>query len=206
MISTVDAYFSSGCGRCPLANTPDCKVHTWHKELAALRTILLDCGLTEELKWAHPCYTFQGKNLFLLGAFKEYCTLSFLNGALLQDAHGILQKPGENSQIARLVRFTDVQEIVELEAVLKSYIFEAVEAEKAGLKVRTKTISEHSLPEELQRTFEELPEVQTAFNALTPGRQRGYLLYFSAPKQPKTRYARIEKYTQHILDGKGLQD
>jgi uncharacterized protein YdeI (YjbR/CyaY-like superfamily) len=202
----VDAYFTSGCGRCPLVNTPDCKVHTWQAELRKLRSILLNCGLTEELKWAHPCYTVQGKNIILLGSFKEYCTLSFLKGALLQDTEGILLKPGEDSQVARLLRFTDVQEIIELDSVLKSYIFEAIEVEKAGLKVRLKTISERTIPEELQQKFDELPAFKAAFDALTPGRQRGYLIHFSAPKQSKTRAARVEKCLTKIFDGKGLQD
>jgi uncharacterized protein YdeI (YjbR/CyaY-like superfamily) len=202
----VNSYFSAGCGRCPLVNTPECKVHTWHKELAKLRLILLDCGLKEELKWAHPCYTVQGKNVALLGAFKEYCTVSFLKGALLQDAYGILRKPGENSQSARVLHCTDVEEIIELESVLKAYIFEAIEVEKAGLKVQLKTISERTIPEELQQAFDELPAFKTAFQALTPGRQRGYLLHFSQPKQSKTRASRIEQCMPQIFDGKGLND
>jgi uncharacterized protein YdeI (YjbR/CyaY-like superfamily) len=202
----VDPYFATGCGRCPLGNTPDCKVHRWQKELATLRRIALDCGLKEELKWSHPCYTFQGKNVVMLGAFTDRCTLSFFKGALLRDASDILQKPGENSQAARLIPFTDAQEILELETVLKEYIAEAVEVEKAGLEVKLKTIQEHPIPEELQRVFEERPQAKAAFENLTPGRQRGYLLYFFAPKQTKTRLARIEKSLPRIYEGKGLQD
>lgn len=199
----IEAYFTMGCGRCPLVNTPDCKVHTWQAELEKLRLILLRCGLTEELKWGHPCYTFQRKNIAILGAFKECCTLSFFKGTLLQDTNDILHTPGENSQAARPIRFTDVQEIDERESILKAYIFEAIEVEKAGLNVQLKTISEHAIPQELQQSFE-FPALKAAFESLTPSRQRGYILYFSAPKQSKTRVSRIKKCTQQILRGEGL--
>ncbi|MFC4802674.1 YdeI family protein [Neobacillus sp. GCM10023253] len=201
----VDKYLIDGCMRCPLGATPDCKVNNWPEELEKLRMIVLDCGLTEELKWGVPCYTFQKSNVLIISAFKEYCSLSFFKGALLKDAHRILEKPGENTQAGRLVKFTNVKQIVELEPVLKEYIYEAVEAEKAGLKVNTKKNPE-PIPEELQNKFEDIPALKTAFDALTPGRQRAYILHFSAPKQSKTRVSRIEKYMEKILAGKGLND
>jgi uncharacterized protein YdeI (YjbR/CyaY-like superfamily) len=202
----VDVYFTAGCGRCPLGNTPHCKVHNWREELEKLRSIILACGLTEELKWGVSCYTFQKSNIILLSAFNEYCALSFFKGALLNDANGILKKPGQNTQAARLIRFTNVREIVETEPILKAYIYEAVEAEKAGLKVNFKKITEHIIPEELQNKLDEIPALQTAFDALTPGRQRAYILYFSQPKQSKTRESRVEKCMQQILNGKGLNE
>jgi uncharacterized protein YdeI (YjbR/CyaY-like superfamily) len=202
----VDVYFTAGCGRCPLVNTPECKVHNWDAELAKLREIVLDCGLTEELKWSHPVYTFQKNNVILLGAFKEYCVLNFLKGALLKDAAGILSKPGENTQSARVIRFTDVREIIKLEAIIKAYIYEAVELEKAGLKFEFKETKDFELPEELTVKFAENTAFQTAFFALTPGRQRGYILHFSQPKQSKTRESRVEKCLPQILIGKGLND
>lgn len=201
----VDIYFNAGCGRCPLGNTPQCKVHNWQEELEQLRMIILDCGLTEELKWGVPCYTFQNSNILLLGAFKENCVLSFLKGALLKDADGILSKPGENTQAGRVIRFTNVQEIVEIESILKAYIYEAIEVEKAGLKVEFKQNPE-PVPEELQNKLDEIPALKSAFEALTPGRQRGYILYFSAPKQSKTRESRVERCMQQILNGRGLND
>lgn len=201
----VDVYLTAGCGRCPLGNTPQCKVHKWDAELEKLRAIILDCGLDEELKWGVPCYTFQKSNILLLGAFNESCALSFLKGALLKDADGILSKPGENTQAARVIRFTGVREIIELEAILKTYIHEAVEIEKAGLKVDFKKNPE-PVPEEFQNKLDEIPALQTAFKALTPGRRRAYILYFSQPKQSKTRASRIEKCLPQILSGKGLNE
>ena len=202
----VDVYFTAGCGRCPLVNTPQCKVHNWDTELKTLRTILLDCGLTEELKWSVPVYTFQKSNIVLLSAFNEYCALSFFKGALLNDAKGILIQQTENVQATRQIRFTNVREIVEMEHIIKAYIYEAVEVEKAGLKVNFKETSEFKIPEEFQNKLDEIPVLKTAFEALTPGRQRGYILYFSAPTQSKTREARVEKYMPQILNGKGLND
>lgn len=201
----VDKYLIDGCMRCPLGATPDCKVNNWPEELEKLRMIVLDCGLTEELKWGVPCYTFQKSNVLIISAFKEYCSLNFFKGALLKDAHRILEKPGENTQAGRLVKFTNIKQIVDLEPVLKEYIYEAVEAEKAGLKVNTKKNPE-PIPEELQNKFAEIPTLKTAFDALTPGRQRAYILHFSAPKQSKTRVSRIEKCMEKILAGKGLND
>lgn len=202
----VDVYFTAGCGRCPLGNTPQCKVNDWQEELETLRTIILDCGLNEELKWGVPCYTSQKNNILLIGAFKEYCAISFFKGVLLKDANGILSKPGENTQAGRVIRFSNVREIVEMESVLKAYIHEAVEAEKAGLKVSYKKTSEFAIPEELQNKLDSLPALKIAFDALTPGRQRAYILYFSAPKQSKTRVSRVEKCMRQILIGKGLND
>jgi len=205
MVTSVNAYFTDGCGRCSLYQTPQCRVHKWEPELHALRTIINSTGLNEELKWGHPCYTYQQKNIILLGAFKEYCVISFLKGALLQDAKKILQKPGESSQSGKVIRFTNVKEIQKLEPVIKAYIFEAIEVEKAGLKVDFKKNPE-PVPEELQKKLDEIPVFKAAFNALTPGRQRGYILFFSQAKQSKTREARIEKYMPQILNGKGLND
>ena len=202
----VDIYFTAGCGRCPLGNTPDCKVHNWKSELEKLRAIILACGLDEELKWGVPVYTFQKSNIVLIGAFKENCVISFFKGALLNDAAGILSKPGENTQAGRVVRFADVREIARLEPVLKAYIYEAVEAEKAGLKVKFKETSEFSIPEEFQTKLDEIPALKTAFQALTPGRRRAYILYFSQPKQSQTRASRVEKSIPQILIGKGLND
>ena len=182
------------------------KAEKWQEEYKKLRTIILDCGLTEEYKWMHPCYTFQENNIVLIHGFKEYCAILFIKGALLKDPKGILIQQTENVQAGRQVRFTNVHEIVKLEPVLKAYIKEAIEVEKAGLKVELKKTTEFSIPEELINKLEEVPGLQDAFDALTPGRQRGYYLYFSAPKQSKTRVSRIEKYIPQILNGKGLND
>jgi Uncharacterized protein conserved in bacteria len=182
------------------------KAEKWQEEYAKLRTIILDCGLTEEFKWMHPCYTFQESNIVLIHGFKEYCAILFIKGALLKDAKGILIQQTENVQAGRQVRFTNVREIVEMEPILKAYIHEAIEVEKAGLKVNFKKAAEFSVPEEFINKLEEVPGLQDAFDALTPGRQRAYLLYFSAPKQSKTRESRIEKYMPQILNGKGLND
>ncbi|MEJ8547327.1 YdeI/OmpD-associated family protein [Brevibacillus borstelensis] len=182
------------------------KAKKWKEEYEKLRNIVLDCELTEEFKWMHPCYTFEKKNIVLIHGFKEYCALLFHKGALLQDAHGILIQQTENVQAARQIRFTNVQEIVEMEPILKAYIYEAIEVEKAGLEVNFKKSSEFVIPEELQNKFDEIPALKTAFEALTPGRQRAYILYFSEPKQSKTRESRVEKCMQQILNGKGLHD
>ena len=182
------------------------KAQKWQEELGKLRMIILDCGLTEELKWGAPCYTFQESNIVLARGFKEYCALLFFKGALLSDANGILIKPGENTQAGRQIRFTNVREIVEMEPILKAYIHEAVEVERAGLKVSFKRTSEFIIPDEFQSKLDANPALKTAFDALTPGRQRAYILYFSAPKQSKTRESRVERYMQQILNGKGLDD
>ncbi len=182
------------------------KSKKWQGELRELRRIVLDCGLTEELKWRTPCYTHQDSNVVMIGRFKEYCTLSFFKGALLKDVKNILAKPGKNTQAARLIRFTSVREIVEMEPILSAFIHESRDVEEAGLKVTFKEISEFDIPDELEIKLNESPALKTAFAALTPGRQRGYLLYFSSAKQSKTRTSRIEKYSQQILDGKGIND
>ncbi|CAM4476635.1 MULTISPECIES: YdeI/OmpD-associated family protein [Bacillus] len=182
------------------------KAKKWKEEFEKLRTIILDCELTEDFKWMHPCYTYNNKNVVLIHGFKEYCALLFHKGALLQDTDGILIQQTENVQAARQIRFTNVQEINELENILKAYIHEAIEVEKAGLKVEVNKNIELNIPEELQKKFDEIPALKTAFEALTPGRQRAYTLYFSQAKQSKTRESRVEKYVQKILDGKGLKD
>jgi uncharacterized protein YdeI (YjbR/CyaY-like superfamily) len=182
------------------------KANQWKKELEQLRTIVLDCGLTEELKWGTPCYTFQKSNIVLIHVFKEYCALLFFKGALLNDAKGILIQQTANVQAARQVRFTNVREIVKLKATLKTYIYEAIEVQKAGLKVTLKKTTEFPIPEEFQKKLDRSAKLKTAFEALTPGRQRAYLLHFSAPKQSKTRESRIERSMKQILSGKGLND
>jgi uncharacterized protein YdeI (YjbR/CyaY-like superfamily) len=182
------------------------KAGKWQKEVEKLREIALDCGLNEELKWGCPCYTNEKSNIVLIHVFKEYCAFLFFKGALLNDANGILIQQTANVQAARQVRFTNIREIVKMEAVLKAYIYEAIEVEKAGLKVKLKKTAEFSMPEEFQKKLNKLPALKSAFKELTPGRQRAYLLYFSAPKQSKTRESRIEKYLKQILKGKGLND
>ena len=182
------------------------KAKKWQEEFEKLRMIILDCGLTEELKWGVPCYTFQKSNIVLIHGFKEYCAILFIKGALLHDVHGLLIQQTENVQAARQIRFTTVREIVEMEPILKAYIYEAIEVEKAGLKVNYKKATEFIIPEEFINKLEEVPGLQDAFDALTPGRQRAYILYFSAPKQSKTRESRVEKCMQQILNGKGLND
>jgi uncharacterized protein YdeI (YjbR/CyaY-like superfamily) len=188
----VDFYFS--------------KAEKWQEELKKLRMIILDCPLTEELKWGVPCYTYEKSNIVLVHVFKEYCAILFVKGALLKDTEGILIQQTENVQSARQVRFTNVQEIIQLEPILITYIHEAIEVEKAGLKVDYKKTTEYSIPVEFQNKINEIPALKTAFAALTAGRQRAYLLYFSAPKQSSTRQSRVEKYAQQILEGKGLND
>ncbi|MCY8752073.1 YdeI/OmpD-associated family protein [Bacillus inaquosorum] len=182
------------------------KATKWKEEYEKLRNICLDFELTEEFKWKHPCYTFNNKNIVLIHGFKEYCALLFHKGALIKDDHGILIQQTENVQAARQIRFTNVQEIVEMETILKAYIHEAIEVEKAGLEVDFKKDTEYKIPEELQSKFDEIPALKAAFEALTPGRQRAYILYFSQAKQSKTRESRIEKYMEKILNGQGLKD
>ena len=168
--------------------------------------IILDCGLIEELKWGCPCYTYQNTNIVLIHGFKEYCALLFFKGALLNDPTGILIQQTKNVQSARQIRFTNVKEIVKMEKILKAYIYEAIEVERVGLKVKLKKTSEYKIPEEFQKKLNKTPALKTAFYALTPGRQRGYIFYFSQPKQSKTRVSRVEKYLPQILKGKGLDD
>ncbi len=178
----------------------------WQEEYAELRMLVLECGLEEELKWGCPCYTLQKNNIVLIHGFKNYCALLFMQGALLKDPKKILVQQTENVQSARQIRFTDIHEIIKNRSILKIYIKEAISIYKAGLKVEFKKTTEYKIPQEFQTVLDDMPDLKIAFEALTPGRQRGYLLYFSAPKQAKTRETRIEKYLQHILDGKGLED
>ena len=192
MNSKVDFYFN--------------KAKTWLDEINLLRSIILDCGLEEELKWGCPCYTFEKVNIVLIHVFKEYCAVLFFKGALLKDPEAVLIQQTKNVQAARQMRFTDVRQIMRMKAVLKAYIYEAVEVEKAGLKVDLKKTAEYEIPEEFQRKLDKNSALKTAFKKLTPGRQRGYILHFSAPKQSSTREARVEKCIPQILDGKGLND
>lgn len=182
------------------------KQERWKEESKLLRQICLECGLEEEYKWMHPCYTFQGKNIVLIHGFKEYCALLFHKGALLKDENGILIQQTENVQSARQIRFTNETEIVASEPVIKAYIFEAIEVEKAGLEVKMKKTSEYEIPEEFRKKLQNDTDLESAFQSLTPGRQRGYLLYFAQAKQSKTRESRIEKSVPKILEGKGLND
>ena len=178
----------------------------WQKLYSELRMLILDCGLTEELKWGCPCYTVGNSNIVLIHGFKDYCALLIMQGALLKDKKKILVQQTENVQSARQIRFKNVEEILKRKSTIKSYIKEAITLEKTGIKVELKKTTEYKIPEEFQAVLDDMLELKKAYQALTPGRQRGYLLYFSAPKQTKTKEARIEKYLQHILDGKGLND
>jgi uncharacterized protein YdeI (YjbR/CyaY-like superfamily) len=182
------------------------KATKWQKEYEQLRSIVLDTGLTEELKWGCPCYAFEKKNIVLIHGFKEYCAFLFFKGALLKDSKGILIQQTKNVQSARQIRFTSVKEIVKMKSILRAYIYEAVEVEEAGLKVDFKKTADFTIPEEFQNKLDKKPALKKAFNALTPGRQRAYIFYFASAKQPKTREARVEKYVKQILDGKGLDD
>lgn len=182
------------------------KVKQWQEEYETLRKVVLECELTEDFKWMHPCYTFENKNIVLIHGFKEYIALLFHKGALLKDTHGILIQQTENVQAARQIRFTNVQEILEKESIIKDYIYEAIEIEKAGLEVEFKKNTDYIIPDEFQNKLDEMPALKTAFEALTPGRQRAYLYHFSEPKQSKTRVSRVEKWMPQILDGKGLND
>lgn len=188
----VDAYLS--------------KIKTWKEESVKLREIILDCDLTEDYKWMHPCYTVNGKNVVLIHGFKEYCAIMFLKGSLLKDPHGILIQQTNNVQGGRQIRFTNLEQIIEQEEILKAYIREAIEVEQAGLKIEKKEVEQFAVPEELQQQFDANPAFKEAFEALTPGRQRAYLYHFSQPKQSKTKTSRIEKCIQPIMEGKGLND
>ena len=178
----------------------------WQKEYEKLRTIILDCGLIEELKWGCPCYTFQNANVVLIHGFKEYCALLFFKGALLNDPEGILIQQTKNVQSARQIRFTNVKDIIKMEKILKAYVYEAIVVERAGLKVKLKKTSDYKIPEEFQKKLNKSSALKKAFGELTPGRQRAYIFHFSQPKLSKTREARVEKYTKQILAGKGLND
>ena len=201
----VDTYLIDGCGRCEHYQTPRCKVHTWTRELVELRRIVLECGLVEEYKWSQPTYTFGENNVVMVTAFKDYSCLAFFKGVLLNDAENQLVSPGESSQSSRLMKFTDFGVIRRLEPVIREYIFEAIEVEKTGLKVEFNKQPE-AMPEVLQQTLDQNPHLKKAFEALTLGRQRGYILHFSQPKQVKTRLQRIEKCIPKILNGEGFHD
>ncbi|MGW8314539.1 MAG: YdeI/OmpD-associated family protein [Bacteroidales bacterium] len=201
----VDQYLALGCGRCSNYATPQCKVHNWPEELDQLRRIVLECGLHEEVKWSQPCYTFQGKNILLVTAFKEYAALAFFKGSLLKDPQKILVAPGQHSQASRQFRFTGKRDVLEKESVIKAYIQEAIELEKAGRNVYFSREA-GPVPNELQDKFDELPALKSAFEGLTQGRQRGYILYFSQPKQAATRISRIERSINRIFKGKGIND
>ena len=178
----------------------------WQQELTKLRAILLDSELTEDFKWSQPCYTLQNKNVIVLGPMKDSCAFAFFKGALLKDPHGVLTQPGKHSQSTRWIKFTSVREIVEMKSILRAYIREAIQIEKSGLKVKLKQTSDLKIPEELQLMLDEFSDFKKAFGALTPGRQRAYIYHFSAPKQSKTREARVQKLMPRILRGKGLLD
>ncbi|WP_208589681.1 YdeI/OmpD-associated family protein [Gracilibacillus suaedae] len=182
------------------------KSKKWKEEYEILRKIILECDLKEEIKWNKPCYTFEKSNVVIIQGFKDYCALMFFKGVLLNDPKGILVKPGENSQVQRQLRFTNIQDIHAMESTLKVYLQKAIEVEKAGVEVNFVKKPEMTVPEELQKKFDEMPALKNAFESLTPGRQRAYMLYFSKAKKSQTRVERIEKYIEKILDGKGLND
>lgn len=191
--------------RCDLGATPECKVNQWRNELELIRGLILECGLKEELKWSCPCYTHEGKNVLMMSALKDSATISFFKGSLLKDPEKILIKPGPNSQAARYLKLNSVDQVAELANTIKTFISEAIQLEKAGAKVAFQKNRE-PIPEELQKKFDNDPKLKSAFEALTPGRQRGYILHFSQPKQSQTRTSRIEKCTPKILQGKGFHD
>ncbi len=205
MNALVDKYLFDGCMRCPLGATPDCKVHDWRDELEIIRSIILDSGLKEELKWGIPCYTLEGRNIILLSALKDCCTISFLKGVLLDDPTNILEKPGENSQSARYIRIRNSNEIETKEKEIRDLIRDAIRIERSGQKVDFKSNPE-PWPEELEEFLDKDPVLKSSFESLTPGRQRGYIIYFSQAKQPATRISRIEKCAGKILNGEGLHD
>lgn len=202
----VDLFFIDGCGRCKLYKTAACKVHTWKLELQALRQIALNSGLTEELKWKQPCYTLEGKNIIIVSAFKESCIINFMKGALLKDTKGILEMPGENSNSARFIRFTNIERVLELQETILDYIKEAIEIEKSGKKIISKKVEEYLIPDELINEFESDIVFKNAFYSLTPGRQKSYLIFYSAAKQSATRTSRILKSKEAIFNGKGMNE
>jgi uncharacterized protein YdeI (YjbR/CyaY-like superfamily) len=202
----VDIILEEGCGRCKLVGTPQCRIIIRNLEMKALREISLESGLEEEVKWGFPAYTFKKKNIFMLGSFKEYSTIMFFKGALLSNPDNILVQPTENTNSGRQLRFTNAKEILKAKKSILAYIFEAIELEKSGAKVEAKKSSEYPMPDELKTKFKELPELNAAFEKLTPGRQRGYLLHFSQAKQSATRYSRIERYMEAIFNGKGMNE
>jgi uncharacterized protein YdeI (YjbR/CyaY-like superfamily) len=204
-IISIDQYLTEGCGRCKYFQTAQCKVHRWSEELLILRSIVLHAGLSEELKWSMPCYTIDGKNILIIAAFKDYCSLSFFKGALIKDTKQLFAIPSENTNSARQFKFTNSKQIIKYEKVILQYIKEAILIEQSGEKI-LKPKSQKEIITELKQEFEDNPELESAFYKLTPGRQRGYLIYFSDAKQTATRTSRIQKYITKILDGKGFHD
>ena len=204
--SSVDHYLAEGCGRCSLGGTPACKVHRWTEELVVLRSLVLKAGLKEEIKWGVPCYTYEGANVVMVAAFKEYCSFSFLKGALLKDPKKLLESPGEHSQSTRMFRFRDVEEINKLKTTIQGFLKKAIELEKAGAKVVLKKITDYAVPVELSSRFKKNPSLKKAFDALTPGRQRSYLLHIGSAKQAQTREDRVTKCIPAILKGKGFNE
>lgn len=202
----VDVYLAKGCGRCELAGTPECKVLSWQRELMLLRNIALSLDLKEEVKWGVPCYTLNGKNIFLIHSFKNYCAVLFMKGVLMKDPDGILIQQTEQVQSGRQIRFENDKGILAQIDLIRKYMLEAIRVEKSGKKMELKKTEDYPMPEELTEIFRNDPTFENAFKTLTPGRQRGYLLYFSGAKQASTRISRIMKYHPHILEGKGLQD
>jgi uncharacterized protein YdeI (YjbR/CyaY-like superfamily) len=202
----VDTILAEGCGRCKLVGTPQCKMMRWQKEMNLLRKIALASGLEEEVKWGQPTYTLNSKNIILIHSFKEYCGVLFFKGALLADSENILVQQTENVLAARQARFTNLEDVQKSSETLKQYIFEAIEIEKLGVKIEAKKTSDYPMPDELKNKFKELPELKAAFENLTPGRQRGYLLHFSQAKQSATRLSRIEKCMEAIFNGKGMNE
>lgn len=203
--SAADTYFDIGCGRCPLGGTPACKVNKWRELLLNIRTLMLASGLTEERKWGVPCYTYEGKNVVIISALKESCSMAFFKGALLQDNSGLLQKPGENSNASRVIKLTQLGQLKEKEAQIMNLIGEAINIERSGLKV-PKNTQPVPVPHELQAMFDHEPGFESAFKKLTPGRQKEYLYYFGQAKQSATRSARIDRYYNKIMLGRGFND
>ncbi|MFM8402808.1 MAG: YdeI/OmpD-associated family protein, partial [Pirellula sp.] len=204
--TNVMEYLKHGCGRCPLGDTPECKVHAWRLELKVLREMMLQAGLVEEIKWSVPCYTHKGKNIAVVAALKDHCSVSFFKGAGLDDPSGVLERPGENSQAARVLRLTSTKQIRGLGTAIEGFIRQAVALEESGYKLPKTSPTQMDWPSELVRALEGDSRLREAFEALTPGRQRGYLLYVAGAKQSKTRMDRIEKKRERILNGLGLQD
>lgn len=202
----VDQYMKCGCGRCEFGGTPQCKVHSWGEELRLLRSILQGSGLTEELKWSAPCYTHDGRNILMLSALRESVTISFFRGTQMRDPENILEKPGENSRFVRYIRFKDTQTIASLKTTILSYIREAIDLETSSRRTDARNEAPLEYPDELVHMFRSNPEFEAAFSALTPGRQRGYLIHFLSAKQSKTKTARIEKCMPKIFTGKGWNE
>ncbi len=203
--TAVDAYFDIGCGRCPLGGTPKCKVNNWRELLLNIRALMLASGLDEERKWGVPCYTYEGRNVVIISALKEYCSIAFFKGALLQDDSGLLQMPGENSNAGRVIKLTQLKHLKDNETQIMSLIGQAINIERLGLKV-PKNTQPVPVPQELKDLFDHEPDFESAFSKLTPGRQKEYLYYFGQAKHPATRSARIERYYNKIMLGKGFND